>query len=202
MSTIALYESDEAQALQELRLDPTFPRIDPADYPIYIRTSLRMGQEASRRFAGLAPAEAAALLGARIEKRDEPRVVAGRAVISEYDSGRRLITLWLPEIIALQRAFEQHRACCAPHLPLQQDHAEQAAIAHELFHHLEATGLGSVARALPSVPMVQIGMLRCGRRHVARCSEIAAHAFAKAMTGLPFLPSGPVTLPETHALPM
>ena len=61
-------------------------------------------------------------------------------------------------------------------------------LAHEFFHIWEYRERRSIAEELePVVSMSFLGLRR--RVHINRCGEIAAHAFAKELLGLPFLPN-------------
>jgi hypothetical protein len=62
-------------------------------------------------------------------------------------------------------------------------------LAHEYFHYLEFTSGQSVSERLESVETFRLfGLSR--KAKINKCSEVAAHAFAKTSLGLPWLPNG------------
>ena len=121
-------------------------------------------------------------LGARLDLRDEEGMIAGVPTYAEYDAGTNMITVYRPAIASLARLLSE---------TLRSGEAETLAlrllIAHELFHHLEATRIPPASEQLPPLMVpVMAGLWRV-RRRVQSSREIAAHAFAQTLTGLPLL---------------
>jgi len=173
---------DNSLALRELSLDRMFPRIRPEDYQLYIARSLEIGRTAAATYLGRPPRDIAELLKVRIVYFDA-ELQGAFAARSEYDSGTQTIALYRYSIAALQARLNEFG------MQTDQTAAADIHIAHELFHHLEATLLGRVDHRLPSVSVWTCGSFRLGRAPIRRCREIAAHKFAKDLLGLPFLPN-------------
>ena len=179
---------DYALANRELDHDRRCGRLTAWERRKLICEALAIGRAAARRFHGAAPSELAARLGVTVCERAGSGEIARSRVRSEYDSGTRLITIYLESIQDVQTELDflcpwlKERwggvACAA---------ARELHIAHELFHHLEATVLGRVDDILsrgarPSAPALR------GTIRIKACREIAAHRFAADLVGLPFLP--------------
>jgi hypothetical protein len=171
-------------ALQELRRDPCFPSLSVAQQQEYIVSALAMGREQGERYRGRGVLALVTELGARFVIRDEEGVIAGLPTRAEYDSGTGLITVYRPSIESLDRMLGE-----TPRIEEAESLALRVLIAHELFHHLEATRIPPVSEQLPSVIVSRFAGWWKVRRHVRSCSEIAAHAFAQTLMDLPFLPN-------------
>ena len=212
MASSALFGRDDA-AWRELRRDPVFPWLSDTQQGEYIAGAVAIGREQAGCFQGKQVRSLAVQLGARVlivddgdavgdkgtagdnwVARDEGMAgdrqtagdkpppynvmdgcVAGVPIFAEYDAGSRLITVYRFGIKAVARLLE-----CAD--------AERIAldllIAHELFHHLEATRIGPVPDRLPPIFVPMFWGLFRARRRVRSTSEIAAQAFAQALIGL------------------
>ena len=168
----------ETIARQELRRDRLFPLLTPEQCDFYLRAALEIGVRQAARHKGEAILPLAARLGATVEEYDGGSVEAGSVIYAEYDAAFRRIRL--------HRAGIDHLAARIGR-GLSEGSARAIALdlllAHELFHHLEATCLGPVHRTLPpiAVPVLR-GLLRV-HRHVLRTREIAAHSFAHSLIG-------------------
>ena len=186
--------TDHALALRELRLDPFFHRIAPDAYNGYVNGSLNIGREAAEKYVGQDPAGLAVQLGAHIAYGDCRMEVAGQVVRSEYDSGMRAITVYLPSAAEVEERLETGllrsilSSACRKEW-LRPGLIVDVHVAHELFHHLEATCIGRTDNRLPLVAMQVIGPFAIGTTRVRKCREIAAHAFVKELIRLPFLPN-------------
>ncbi len=194
MSSSTLLDRDDA-AWRELRRDPVFPWLSDTQQGEYIAGAVAIGREQAGCFQGKQVRSLAVQLGARVlivddggaegdkgTAGDKPPpynvmdgCVAGVPIFAEYDAGSRLITVYRFGIKAVARLLE-----CAD--------AERIAldllIAHELFHHLEATRIGPVPDRLPPIFVPMFWGLFRARRRVRSTSEIAAQAFAQALIGL------------------
>lgn len=72
--------------------------------------------------------------------------------------------------------------------PVDYQLAKEIHLAHEFFHFLEFESLGYVSKLLPEIVTMEVfGLKR--RAAVNRCSEVAAHAFAKELLSLKVLPN-------------
>jgi hypothetical protein len=186
--------SDHALALLELRLDPAFHRIAPDAYDVYVNGALSIGREAATEYAGCNPSDLAVRRAATIVYSDVRMEVAGQLVRSEYDSCTRMITVYLPSVAEVE---ERLKTGLNRHLPTLACHGRwlrpglvaDIHIAHELFHHLEATAIGRTDERMPRVVTKRIGPFTIASVRVRRCREIAAHMFAKELLALPFYPN-------------
>jgi hypothetical protein len=191
---------DRDLAYYELRQDPAFPHLKAEDAAVCIDRSLAIGRDAAAPYAGQDPSELAMRLGARIVCRESSPEITGGAVRAEYDSGTHTITICRTSVAQVQVVLNDlclqwsritpsaiNQSPATSHQSLTT--ALNLLIAHELFHHLEATQIGRVDRRFPMVAGRRMGPFTVGARHIGRCREIAAHSFAKELTGLPFLPN-------------
>ena len=180
---------DDVLAYHLLSLDRCFPRLSAKQCSDYIRGALLVGRTAALPYKGAWPSRVAQQLGVTIIESNQSLGGCGAYARSEYDSGARTITLYWVSIREIQRLLEQ--TCDgAALLPLDNpgSAARELHIAHELFHHIEATEIGRTDDLLPHLPVRQFGPLRLGPRRVSQCREIAAHRFAADLLRLPFLP--------------
>lgn len=202
--------SDRALGLMELKQDLIFHKILRESYGNYIDGALRTGEEAARVVLPIAmtgaKAKAAAEKGARttcggplshdglcalagrLEARvllvEKPNVLAGVVTRAEYCSGQRTITIY-------RKSIAQVKACLDrawPELGWTEEGIAAIHLAHELFHHLEATWIGLTNEKFPKVLTFQLGPWKT-LTSVRRLREIAAHKFTKELLKLPFLPN-------------
>ncbi|MCW3096114.1 MAG: hypothetical protein JWL77_1732 [Chthonomonadaceae bacterium] len=169
----------ETIARQELQCDRLFPRLTSEQREFYITAALAIGAREAAHHSGASMLSLAHQLGTRVEEYDGGNVVAGCEIYAEYDVVSRRIRL--------HRAGVAHLAVrLGQTLPeaIAQETARDLLIAHELFHHLEATCLGPVHRTLPSISVSLVGRLWRVQRHILRTREIAAHSFAHTVLGM------------------
>jgi len=167
-----------ALALQELRRDPLVVYLSAGQQQDYLAGALAIGREQGKRCRGRRVKLLVEELGARYVVRSEEGLIAGSAVFAEYDSDARLITVYQPAIASVVRLLG---------ISGQRGEAEGGALdlllAHELFHHLEATQIVPTPLQLPPVSVPILGGLLKSPRRLRCTSEIAAHAFAHAVVG-------------------
>ena len=147
--------------------------------------ALGAGRAAAGTFRGQDPCAIAASEQVTVRVVHGDNHVAGVPTRSEYDAESRAITLYqasLGEVLGLLNY--------ASGLPWTGERVAALHVAHELFHHLEATRFPPLDAQLPPVVVkVRLGVLWVARRRARRCREVGAHAFAKTLLGLPFFPS-------------
>lgn len=167
-------------AWQELRRDPLFPRLSPVQQETYLSDAIAIGQEQACLYRGKPVSSLVEEFGATCAISDEVGHIAGSKVVAEYDWNTRLITVYRSSIDTVARILD----AAVADIRASEQTALDLIIAHELFHHLEATRIVPVPDQLPpiTVPIFR-GMLR-RRRRLRSTSEIAAHAFAFSLTGL------------------
>ena len=169
----------EAIAQQELQRDRLFLLLTPEQCAFYIRSAAVIGAHEATKYRGEGMLTLALKLGVTVEDYDGGNTIAGRELYAEYDAGFRNIRLHRAGraqlVTRLSRILPEGTA---------QMVACDLLIAHELFHHLEATRIGPVHRMLPPVPVPVLGGLMRLPRYVLRTREIAAHSFAHTLLGM------------------
>lgn len=168
----------EVIAQQELQRDRLFPLLTPDQCDFYLRSALAIGVGEAAKYRGETMLRLAQTLGATVEEYDGGNVIAGCEIYAEYDVRIRNIRLHRAGIKHLAERLGSVRTD-GDARPLAHD----LLIAHELFHHLEATRIGPVHRMLPSIAVPVVGGLVRMRRYVLRTREIAAHSFAHTLLG-------------------
>lgn len=175
---------DRVLALCELSNDLLFHKIPRERLAYYADASLEAGRTAAQDFSGQDVRELYRQNGIEIRyagsgKQNYGVILRGQSVMGA-DQCR--VDVYQDSI----RELAAHSAWEGRSLTLEQ--ALDAHLAHEFFHIWEYRERRSIAEELD--PVVSISFWRCKRRaHINRCSEIAAHAFAKELLDLPFLPN-------------
>jgi len=139
------------------------------------RTTVRPRSAKRSRPGGRPPGASGRRTGRPIRSRWPPgsRSPSAGAAIAEYASRPPAIRLFAESVRAVGAAD--------PSLSVSGIY-----LAHELYHHLEATGL-EPASAQARVTLARLGRWRW-ESGIPALSEIAAHAFAQALLDLPFFP--------------
>lgn len=186
--------SDHVLGMFELSNDLLYHKIPPERRSYYVSESLRLGREAAIRLAADGDGDVSRLYekaGITITYQDKSGQnygVSFRAQ-SEYDkNGEARVMIYTGSIREL--ANHSHVSLCdgEEQIPaLDEDTALKVHLAHEYFHYLEFQN-GFVSDSLEQVALTRI--LKWRRMGgILRASEIAAHAFAKELLGLPVLPN-------------
>lgn len=186
--------ADTVLGMFELSNDLLYGKIPEHRYRYYVEESLRLGREAAERVKGMGDIfqlyEDAGIRIIYQESSGENYGVSFRAQ-SEYGQDGSASVLM----------YRQSIADLAKHSQIDEGKALEVHLAHEYFHYLEYHSgevrddrtmeyycHGFVSDYLEQVQLLPI----FGRKRSAgilRCSEIAAHAFAKELTGLAVLPN-------------
>jgi hypothetical protein len=178
--------SPEALGFVMLEADPHAKLLDHATKLAAVSDALAEGTAAANalraRFPDHAPQRIAGELGVPIETIDDDPAVGVLWRFAEYRQRPARILLYRSGLAPLDRAV----GGLAEQL-LGQATAQDVFVAHELFHHIEATR--------PDVPMARRyrpTLFRIGGWHwrtgIAALSEIAAGAFAQGLLDLPCHP--------------
>lgn len=203
--------SDEVLAMLELSNDLLIGKVSKERYPYYVRESLNLGREAARRVKEMWTAlggtagtvdifrlyEEAQIEIVYEEKSGEKYGVSFRAQSEYAKAGSASVMIYRQSIAELAG----HSRSGGQTVELTEDMALKIHLAHEYFHYLEYHSSdildektmklynhGFVSDYLEQVELTKIfGRRRTGR--ILRCSEIAAHAFAKELTGIEVLPN-------------
>jgi hypothetical protein len=179
--------SPEALGFTMLEADPHARRLDRPTQLTAVRGALADGAATAKalraRFPALAPPGIAHALGVPIETVDEDPMVGSLWRFAEYRARPTRIVLYSRGLAPIDNVAKTPLALqlLGPATP------QDVFIAHELFHHAEATR--------PDVPIArryQATLFRIGglswRTGLAALSEIAAGAFAQGLLDLPCHP--------------
>ena len=179
--------SPETLGLVMLEADPHARRLDRAARFAAVHDALADGAATARtlrrRFPDLAPHQIARELGVPVELTEDDPSVGSLWRFAEYRQRPARILLYRGGIAPLDRAVAGDLAVRLVGRATPRD----VFVAHELFHHAEATR--------PETPIArryQPTLFRIGSWHwrtgIAALSEIAAGAFAQALLDLPCHP--------------
>ncbi len=175
---------DRVLALCELKNDLLFHKIPKGELSAYVDGSLAAGREAAAHFSGR---DIEALyreygIGVRYAdsgKRSYGVILRGQVTMGARECG---VEVYRESIEELSRSSAWEGRC------LTYDEALRVHLAHEFFHFWEYKNGTSVSRQMGRVVTFSLlGLRRTAK--VNRCEEVAAHAFAKELLGLPCLPN-------------
>jgi hypothetical protein len=179
--------SPEALGLVMLEADPHARRLDHATQLAAVRDALADGaataQTLRQRFPDLAPQEIARELCLPIEISDDDPLAGSLWRFAEYQERPGRILLYRCGLAPLDRAIAGRLAVRL----LGRARPQDVFIAHELYHHAEAT-----RSEAPIARRYQPILFRIGGWHwrtgIAALAEIAAGAFAQSLLDLPCHP--------------
>lgn len=175
---------DRVLALCELSNDLLFHKIPKERLAYYADASLEAGRTAARGFLGQDVRKLYRQSGIEIRyagngKQNYGVILRGQSVMGEEQCS---VDVYQDSI----RELAAHSAWEGQSLTLEQ--ALDAHLAHEFFHIWEYREHRSIADELD--PVVSVSFLGFKRwAHINRCGEVAAHAFARQLLDLPFLPN-------------
>jgi hypothetical protein len=179
--------SPEALGLVMLAADVHAWRLDRATQLTAVRDALADGtataQALRARFPDLAPQEIAAELNVPVVETNDDPLVGPLWRFAEYQELPARILLYSRGLAPLDGVIAGRLAArlLGPATP------REVFIAHELFHHIEAT-----RSETPIARRYQPSLFRIGGWHwrtgIAALAEIAAGAFAQSLLGLPCYP--------------
>ncbi len=196
---------DRVLALCELSNDLLFHKISPNRLGYYVDGALDAGRRAARNFSGRSIQQIYQENGISIRyagsgKQSYGVILRGQSVMSDAECSVEIYqesidalashSSWEGGALSAQAALEIHLAHEFYHIWEYRNHCS---IAEELepvtrYHIWEYRNHCSIAEELEPVTRFQIlGIQR--KAHIRRCEEVAAHAFAKEMLGLPVLPN-------------
>jgi len=189
--------SPEALGLLMLESDLHATRLDEPARRAAVSAALADGTATARdfrkRFAGLSPREIADRLGIPVVAVDDDPMVASIWRFAEYRPRPPKIILYARGLEPLDRALSGNLASRM----LGTATTEDVFVAHELYHHAEAT-----RREVPIARRHQATLFRIGnwrwRTGIATLSEIAAGSFAQALLGLPCHPKALDNVASAH----
>jgi hypothetical protein len=177
--------TDESLALLELSNDLLYHKIPEEKRKYYARESLEIGRKEARKYIdenifGLYEKNHISIEYCKESKGVMGVVLRGQAVMGKTETKVELY----PSSI---QSLAEHSILDGEQ-QLDYNMAQRIHLAHEFFHFLEySTGSFVSDRLEPVVTMKVFGWTR--KANINRCSEIAAHAFAKELLHLPLLPN-------------
>ena len=176
---------DRTLALCELSNDLLYHKIPPEKIPYYVDQSLLAGETAAADYAGrdiLRLYEENSIRIEYYEKCSERFGVTlrGQTTMSKSECKVELFRASVNEL-ASHSYFHGEKL-------LDYQMALHVHLAHEFFHFLEYKSGQFVSAKLDKIPSLTLPFFT-RYAHISRCSEIAAHAFAKNFLGLPVLPN-------------
>ena len=157
-------------AQELLECDMCYRKIRPQDRQPALERAWKTGQDAARELYTSTGGntnffDLAKQSGVEVIMNDCDQVIGHSRYFSEYQAGKKTITLYLGSIALWARANA-----------LEQEVAQNLLLAHEYFHFLETTKLGLTSKQV-LVYIIRLGGFEFGHTGVRALSEIAAQAF-------------------------
>lgn len=176
---------DEVLALCELSNDLLYHKIPKEKLAYYIRESLNIGKETAKEFRKKDILDLCEENKIEIEYIRESKKMYGVSYRAQVEMDKKHTKIFLYEgsikELAINSGFAGRKA-------LTYDEALKIHLSHEFFHYLEYTKNNFVPDRLEDI--VTMKFLTFTRKaRIQRCSEIAAHSFAKGLLGLKELPN-------------
>ena len=176
---------DRIFALCELSNDLLFHKIPRERLMYYVDNSLAEGYQAAAEYSGVDLEELYRIKKIKVEYQKDGKSAFGlayRGQITLAKDGCSLVVFRS----SIQALAENSRDGLYP--PLDYEQARKIHLAHEFFHYLEFEKQRFVPEMLDPITTFQVfGLKR--RARINRCSEVAAHAFAKSFLGLSVMPN-------------
>lgn len=180
-----MHIEDEVLALCELSNDLLFHKIPKERYIYYVSHSLNAGKKVARTYLGKNIEEECRKNGIKIQYSETTNSYCGVQFRAQVSMGKEetIITLYTKSLneLAQHSSFENST-------PLSYETALSIHLCHEFYHFLEHKGNNSISEKLDAIETIKVPFFT-RKAHINRCSEIAAHAFAKEMTGIEYLPN-------------
>lgn len=179
-------EDENRVAYEILKEDLSFPKIPLDIHEELINYALDVGEETANSMLEEFGISNPFTICDRLKLKvviDTSSIEKGRFIFfSKYQPSPPKIIIYQEAINILQALIEKHNIRSKFFFP----DLLSIQVAHELFHHLEKTRVGIVARRL-RVYTFKFGPIKISSK-VKALSEIAAHTFSKNLLGLPFHP--------------
>lgn len=176
---------DEVLGLCELTNDLLYHKIPKDKVYFYIEESLKIGKSAARPYKGMNIIGVCKESGIEIEYLKESKKTYGVSFRAQVEMSQKQTKIWIYEGSLADLAKNSEYA---GRKPISYQDALQIHLCHEFFHYLEYQQNRFVSQILPKITTLQVfGLKREGS--INRCSEIAAHAFAKELLKLEELPN-------------
>jgi hypothetical protein len=176
--------NDRVLAMCELSNDLLFNKIKSEKYLYYIDGSLSAGASAAQLYKEQNIKDLYKSNGIEIEYSDEKNIFSGvefRAQVT-MDKNKKSVKLYRKSIDELARMSTLDNEA------ISLSRAIDIHLCHEFYHYLEFCDGKSTAEKLDTIVTMKIGPFE-RKAHINRCSEIAAHSFAKEMLQLEYMPN-------------
>lgn len=176
---------DRIFALCELSNDLLFQKIPGNRLLYYADSSLQEGYQAAAEYSGVDLEELYRIKNIKVEYRQDGKSAFGLAYRGQITLAKTGCSLVVFQS-SIQALAENSQDGLYP--PLDYEQARKIHLAHEFFHYLEYERQRFVPEILePITSFRMFGLKR--RARINRCSEVAAHAFAKSYLGLSVMPN-------------
>ncbi|MFU1796769.1 hypothetical protein ACM1RC_23105 [Paenibacillus azoreducens] len=182
--------SDEVLGCMELRQDPLFHKIPPANIPYYVHESLQAGRLAAAAYKGHGIRELCRNNGLHYEITEASGKFHNVSFRAQIDFAKKP-----PEIILYASSLKGMQTVCKDVLGELSGTAEtdldllvDIHLAHEFYHWLEYRDKVFTNEKLETIEVFKLGPFT-KKSSVVQCCEIAAHAFCKELLDLPCLPN-------------
>lgn len=176
---------DGVLALCELSNDIMFEKIPKDKINYYINESLRAGYLVAEQYMGCDIRDMYKESNIKIQFHKVSKGSFGIILRGQMEIGKEDAKVEIYEdsihTLANKSAMEGIRA-------LSYDEALNLQLSHEYFHFLEYRNKKVVSEQLDPIIIQKVFNIK-RTAHINRCSEIAAHAFAKKLQGLEYLPN-------------
>ncbi|MDF2587059.1 MAG: hypothetical protein K0S41_900 [Anaerocolumna sp.] len=176
---------DEILGLWELSNDLLYHKIPKEKINYYISASLDAGKETAKLYQGKNIFELCKEHQITIEYVKESKKNYGVSFRAQTEMDKSGVKIWIYEgslkELSLNSSYKGRKA-------ISYEEALNIHLAHEFFHYTEYINHSFVSDRLDEIVRLKLPLLT-KKSHIQRCSEIAAHKFAKEMLQLNELPN-------------
>lgn len=180
------FATERELALAQAMAEPSLLRADKDDLPPFVDACLAAGRDRAAQWRGADPQGALAGLGYVVRRAgglspgSRPGFHLCAMTRAGADGAGGTVELYVDEVAAKGRALAELGVV------LGEEELLRMHLAHELYHALEFSHGPMTPEAVP--PVRVLGLFGLRERRPACASEIAAHAFARRLTGIPICP--------------
>lgn len=176
---------DEVLALCELSNDLLYHKIPEEKLLYYIREALKVGKDAAIPYKGADIHKLCKENRIEIEYIKESKKTYGVSFRAQTEMDKNHCKIWIFEG-SIKELSENSSLLLRKGISYEE--ALNIHLFHEFFHYLEYTKNAFVSDKLEPILRINLPFLKKEGR-LQRCSEIAAHSFAKELMGLNELPN-------------
>lgn len=180
------FATERELALAQAMAEPSLLRADKDDLPPFVDACLAAGRDRAAQWRGADPQGALAGLGYVVRRTgglspgSRPGFHLCAMTRAGADGAGGTVELYVDEVAAKRRALAELGVV------LGEEELLRMHLAHELYHALEFSHGPMTPEAVP--PVRVLGLFGLRERRPACASEIAAHTFARRLTGIPICP--------------